>query len=98
MSSESPALFPVYPQLPLEVVSGEGVCLKTKDGRTLIDFYGGHAVAGLGYRHPQILECLEATASRLFFQTTAIPSPRSAPPPPRHWWISPPTASTAPSS
>ncbi len=78
MSSESPALFPVYPQLPLEVVSGEGVCLKTKDGRTLIDFYGGHAVAGLGYRHPEILECLEATASRLFFQTTAIPSPERA--------------------
>ena len=78
MSCESPALFPVYPQLPLEVVSGEGVCLKTKDGRTLIDFYGGHAVAGLGYRHPQILECLEATASRLFFQTTAIPSPERA--------------------
>ena len=78
MSCESPALFPVYPQLPLEVVSGEGVCLQTKDGRTLIDFYGGHAVAALGYRHPEILECLEATASRLFFQTTAIPSPERA--------------------
>lgn len=78
MSCESPALFPVYPQLPLEVVSGEGVCLQTKDGRTLIDFYGGHAVAGLGYRHPEMLECLEATASRLFFQTTAIPSPERA--------------------
>ena len=78
MSSESPALFPVYPQLPLEVVSGEGVVLKTADGRELIDFYGGHAVAGLGYRHPAILRCLEETATRIFFQTTAIPSPERA--------------------
>ena len=78
MSAESPALFPVYPQLPLEVVSGEGVVLKTADGRELIDFYGGHAVAGLGYRHPAILRCLEETATRLFFQTTAIPSPERA--------------------
>ena len=78
MSAESPTLFPVYPQLPLEVVTGEGVVLKTADGRELIDFYGGHAVAGLGYRHPAILRCLEETATRLFFQTTAIPSPERA--------------------
>lgn len=78
MSAESPRLFPVYPQLPLHVVSGEGACLKTADGRELIDFYGGHAVAGLGYRHPAILECLDEIAARLFFQTTAIPSPERA--------------------
>jgi acetylornithine/succinyldiaminopimelate/putrescine aminotransferase len=78
MSSESPQLFPVYPQLPLRIVSGEGVLLKTADGRELIDFYGGHAVAGLGYRHPAILRRLEETATRLFFQTTAIPSPERA--------------------
>lgn len=78
MSSESPQLFPVYPQLPLDVVSGEGVVLKLADGRELIDFYGGHAVAGLGYRHPEILKCLNSVATRLFFQTTAIPSPERA--------------------
>ena len=78
MSAESPTLFPVYPQLPLDVVSGEGVVLRTADGRELIDFYGGHAVAGLGYRHPAILECLEEVATRIFFQTTAIPSPERA--------------------
>ena len=78
MSSESQRLFPVYPQLPLRIVSGEGVLLRTADGRELIDFYGGHAVAGLGYRHPAILSCLQETASRLFFQTTAIPSPERA--------------------
>ena len=78
MTAESPRLFPVYPQLPLEVVSGEGVVLRTADGRELLDFYGGHAVAGLGYRHPAILGALEETAARLFFQTTAIPSPERA--------------------
>ena len=78
MSAESQQLFPVYPQLPLQVVSGEGVVLKTGEGRELIDFYGGHAVAALGYGHPAILECLQTTASRIFFQTTAIPSPERA--------------------
>lgn len=78
MSAESPTLFPVYPQLPLKVVSGDGVVLTTADRRELIDFYGGHAVAGLGYRHPAILGCLEEIATRLFFQTTAIPSPERA--------------------
>ncbi len=73
-SAESPYLFPVYAQLPLEIASGEGVTLRTTDGRELLDFYGGHAVAGLGYRHPAILERLQAASSRLFFQTNAAPS------------------------
>ena len=94
MSAESPALFPVYPQLPLEVVSGEGVVLKTADGRELIDFYGGHAVAGLGYRHPAILRCLEETASSSRPPRSRVPN---APPPAKRWWTSLPTGSTAPS-
>ena len=78
MSAESPRLFPVYAQLPLRIAAGEGVVLRTEDGREVLDFYGGHAVAGLGYRHPAIQERLETTAARLFFQTNAVPSPERA--------------------
>ncbi len=31
---------------------GEGVWLYSADGRRVLDLYGGHAVAALGYGHP----------------------------------------------
>ena len=39
----------VFAQYPIEVVSAEGVWLKTRDGRRVLDLYGGHAVAAIGY-------------------------------------------------
>ena len=67
------ALLSVYEQLGIEPVSGDGVRLRTADGRTLTDFYGGHAVALLGYRHPRLLAALADQAHALFFQSTAVP-------------------------
>ncbi len=64
--------FPVYKRLGLEIVEGDGTRVKTRDGRELIDFYGGHAVAALGYRHPRLLEALGAQAERLHFQTNLV--------------------------
>ncbi len=62
----------VYSRLGVEIVEGDGVRVRTRDGRWLIDFYGGHAVALLGYRHPRILKTLAEQAERLFFQTNAV--------------------------
>ncbi len=45
-------LAPVFAQYPLEVLRGEGVWLIAPDGRRVLDLYGGHAVASLGYGHP----------------------------------------------
>jgi len=67
------ALLSVYEQLGIEPVSGDGVRLRTADGRTLTDFYGGHAVALLGYRHPRLLAALADQAHALFFQSNAVP-------------------------
>jgi acetylornithine/succinyldiaminopimelate/putrescine aminotransferase len=67
------ALLPVYDQLGIEPVEGDGVRLTTADGRTLVDFYGGHAVALLGYRHPRLLAALADQAHALFFQSNAVP-------------------------
>ena len=64
-------LLDVYPYLPFKPESAEGVYLMA-GGRRIIDFYGGHAVAGLGYGHPDIVRTLEAQARTLFFQSNAV--------------------------
>jgi acetylornithine/succinyldiaminopimelate/putrescine aminotransferase len=63
----------VFAQYPIDVVHGDGVWLQARDGRKILDFYGGHAVAGLGYGHPGWLAALEHQARELAFQTNALP-------------------------
>ena len=63
----------VFAQYPLEVVHAEGVWLHTRDGRRILDYYGGHAVAALGYGHPRWIAALERQAREVLFQTNAIP-------------------------
>jgi acetylornithine/N-succinyldiaminopimelate aminotransferase len=55
----------VFAQYPIDVAHGEGVWLSTRDGRKILDFYGGHAVAGLGYGHPRWLAALERQARQM---------------------------------
>jgi acetylornithine/succinyldiaminopimelate/putrescine aminotransferase len=64
-------LLDVYPYLPFKPDKAEGVYLQSGD-RRVIDFYGGHAVAGLGYAHPDILRALDRQAHQLFFQSNAV--------------------------
>ena len=66
-------LTPVYTQWPLDVVDGCGVYLNTRDGRKVLDLYGGHAVAALGYSHPRLLAALDGQARSLIFQSNAVP-------------------------
>jgi len=63
----------VFAQYPIEVAHGEGVWLHTRDGRKILDFYGGHAVAGLGYGHPRWVAALDRQARQMSFQTNALP-------------------------
>jgi acetylornithine/succinyldiaminopimelate/putrescine aminotransferase len=70
---EARFLLPVYAQTAIEPVSGRGVMLRTRDGRELLDFYGGHAVALLGYAHPRLLGALARQAEELFFQSNVVP-------------------------
>lgn len=66
-------LAPVFAQFPLEVVDAQGVYLHTPDGRKVLDLYGGHAVAALGYNHPRWVEALTQQARQLCFQSNAVP-------------------------
>ncbi|MGB8327079.1 MAG: aminotransferase class III-fold pyridoxal phosphate-dependent enzyme [Steroidobacteraceae bacterium] len=63
----------VFAQYPLDVVSAEGVWLMTRDGRRVLDLYGGHAVAALGYGHAGWSRALAGQAQRLQFQSNAVP-------------------------
>src|SRR3954467_14815394 len=64
---------PVYAHTPVEPVWGDGITVHTRDGRALLDFYGGHAVALLGYRHPRLLAALGGQAAGRFFQSNWVP-------------------------
>ena len=71
---EAHYLLPVYKHLPVEPVRGEGVWLETPAGRRILDLYGGHAVALLGYGHPRLLAALGQQARELHFQSNAVPN------------------------
>ena len=70
---ETDHLAHVYAQFPLEVVDAKGVYLHTPDGRKVLDLYGGHAVAAVGYGHPRWVEALTKQAQTLAFQSNAVP-------------------------
>lgn len=72
MSNES-ALLQVFRTLDIRPVRGEGVWIEADDGRRYLDFYGGHAVAALGYGHPRVLQALREQGESLFFQSNLVP-------------------------
>lgn len=67
------ALAPVFAQYPFEVEHAEGVWLHSRDGRRVLDLYGGHAVAALGYGHPGWTRALQAQTAACQFQSNAVP-------------------------
>jgi len=72
--SNAPAdhLAPVYAQFPLQITDARGVFLHKPDGSKVLDLYGGHAVAALGYGHPRWVEALTEQAKSLCFQSNAV--------------------------
>ena len=70
-AAEARHLLQVYPQLAIEPTGSDGVYLHCGDRRVL-DLYGGHAVAALGYKHPELLAAMDSQAKTLFFQSNAV--------------------------
>jgi acetylornithine/N-succinyldiaminopimelate aminotransferase len=62
----------VFARYPVEVASASGVWLMNTRGERILDLYGGHAVAGLGYAHPGWTAALAAQAQLCQFQTNAV--------------------------
>ena len=61
----------VYPIMAFEPVRGRGVWLEDAAGRRVLDLYGGHAVAALGYGHPRLVAAIESQAEAMIFQSNA---------------------------
>ncbi|MBV8145471.1 MAG: aspartate aminotransferase family protein [Gammaproteobacteria bacterium] len=66
------SLLPVFAQYPLEVASASGVWLTNTRGERVLDLYGGHAVAALGYGHPAWTAALARQAQLCQFQSNAV--------------------------
>lgn len=69
---EAVSTIPVYPQLPFVPQRADGCNIITADGRRILDLYGGHAVAALGYGHPRLTQAICDQASSLVFQSNAV--------------------------
>lgn len=72
MSAGTANLSEVYPLLPFEPVTGQGVYLQDQAGRRVLDLYGGHAVASLGYGHPRLTQAISKQAGELLFQSNLV--------------------------
>ena len=69
---EAQFTIPVYGQLPFVPDRASGCDIFTKDGRRILDLYGGHAVAALGYGHPGLVRAIEEQTSKLLFQSNMV--------------------------
>jgi acetylornithine/succinyldiaminopimelate/putrescine aminotransferase len=65
-------LAPVFEQYPIEVASAQGVWLINTRGERVLDLYGGHAVAALGYGHEAWTAALTRQAETCQFQSNAV--------------------------
>jgi acetylornithine/N-succinyldiaminopimelate aminotransferase len=71
-AQEHQFLAPVFTQYPLEVAAAQGVWLTSTRGERVLDLYGGHAVAALGYGHPGWTQALARQAGECQFQSNAV--------------------------
>jgi acetylornithine/succinyldiaminopimelate/putrescine aminotransferase len=69
---EAATTLAVYGQLPFVPERATGCDIVTTDGRHILDLYGGHAVAALGYGHPALIDAINQQCSRLLFQSNAV--------------------------
>lgn len=71
-SRETALTIPVYGHLPFVPVRAAGCDIITASGRRILDLYGGHAVAALGYGHPRLVEAIQRQSKDLLFQSNAV--------------------------
>jgi len=69
---EAATTIPVYGQLSFVPERASGCDIFTRDGRQILDLYGGHAVAALGYGHPRLVQAIQDQSNKLLFQSNAV--------------------------
>ena len=73
--STTPALAATYPPFPVPFFAGRGDEMTDVDGRSYLDFYGGHCVCVTGHVHPAVVDALQRQARDLLFYSTAARLP-----------------------
>jgi acetylornithine/N-succinyldiaminopimelate aminotransferase len=61
-----------YKKMPIVAERGEGVWIYASDGEKYLDLYGGHAVAGTGHSHPQVVAAIREQAEKLLFYSNLV--------------------------
>jgi acetylornithine/N-succinyldiaminopimelate aminotransferase len=61
-----------YKKMPVIAERGEGVWIYTTSGDRYLDLYGGHAVAGTGHCHPQVVKAIREQTERLLFYSNLV--------------------------
>jgi acetylornithine aminotransferase/acetylornithine/N-succinyldiaminopimelate aminotransferase len=61
-----------YKKMPIAAERGEGVWIYASDGDKYLDLYGGHAVAGTGHSHPQVVAAIREQAEKLLFYSNLV--------------------------
>ena len=61
-----------YKKMPVVAERGEGVWIYASDGERYLDLYGGHAVAGTGHCHPEVVRAIKAQSEQLLFYSNLV--------------------------
>jgi len=61
-----------YKKMPIVAERGERVWIYRSDGEKYLDLYGGHAVAGTGHSHPQVVAAIREQAEKLLFYSNLV--------------------------
>ena len=61
-----------YKKMPVVAERGEGVWIFTSNGDRYLDLYGGHAVAGTGHCHPQVVQAIREQTEKLLFYSNLV--------------------------
>ncbi len=72
LTREANVTLPVYGQLPFVPETASGCHIVTGHGRRILDLYGGHAVAALGYGHPRLTRAIRDQVDALLFQSNSV--------------------------
>ncbi len=74
-ASHDDPLFATFSRADIRVERGEGVWLRTTDGRRFLDFTGGIAVNVLGHAHPHLVDALKRQAETLWHASNLFQIP-----------------------
>jgi acetylornithine/succinyldiaminopimelate/putrescine aminotransferase len=61
-----------YKKMSIVAERGEGVWIYSANGERFLDLYGGHAVAGTGHCHPDVVAAIRAQTEKLLFYSNLV--------------------------